>query len=185
MRSSGNFKLNSSVCPVGWPRLGLIALVTVLMAGCTPGMSDLEEYVAKVKAIPPKPLDPLPVMRQFETFEYQAQNLRDPFSNPTEEQESTQGSTLRPDPERPKEPLEAYPLDSLDMVGSLGGPENIIVLVMDPDRVIHRVTPGQYMGQSDGRVTGVFEDRIELTELVPDGAGGWMERQAQVALDDN
>src|SRR5690606_4524088 len=104
---------------------------------------------------------------------------------PTEEQESTPGSTLRPDPDRPKEPLESFPLDSLDMVGTLGGPESIIALVMDPGRVIHRILPGQYMGQNDGRVTGVFEDRIELTELVPDGAGGWMERQAQVALDDN
>ena len=163
-----------------------VALACVLaLAACTPGMSDLETYVAQIKAIPPKPLEPLPVMRTFETFEYQAQNLRDPFSNPTEEQDSVANSSLRPDPERPKEPLEAYPLDSLDMVGSLGGSDNVIALIMDPGKVIHRVLPGQYMGQSDGRVTGVFEDRIELTELVPDGAGGWMERQAQVALDDN
>lgn len=166
-------------------RGGSVVLCTFALVACTPGQADLEAYVARVKAIPPKPLDPLPVMRQFETFEYQAQNLRDPFSDPTEEQESTQGSTLRPDPDRPKEPLESFPLDSLDMVGTLGGPESIIALVMDPGRVIHRILPGQYMGQNDGRVTGVFEDRIELTELVPDGAGGWMERQAQVALDDN
>jgi len=165
-------------------RVAVVAGAMFLTA-CTPGMSDLQAYVAQVKAIPPKPLEPLPIMRTFETFEYQAQNLRDPFSNPTDEQDSVAGSVLRPDPDRPKEPLESYPLDALDMVGTLGGPESIIALVMDPDRVIHRVLPGQYMGQSDGRVTGVFEDRIELTELVPDGAGGWMERQAQVALDDN
>ena len=51
------------------------------------------------------------------------------------------------------------------------------------ERVVHQVLGGQYMGQNDGRITSIHEDRIELTELVPDGAG-WMERQAQVALDD-
>jgi type IV pilus assembly protein PilP len=56
---------------------------------------------------------------------------------------------------------------------------------MAPDKVTYRVRPGVYMGQSDGRVTGVFEDRIELVELVPDGAGGWLERPASVALEDH
>jgi type IV pilus assembly protein PilP len=56
--------------------------------------------------------------------------------------------------------------------------------VMAPDKVTYRVRPAVYMGQSDGRVTGVFEDRIELIELVPDGAGGWLERPASLALED-
>jgi len=56
--------------------------------------------------------------------------------------------------------------------------------VMGPDKVTYRVHSGDYMGQNDGRVTGVFEDHIELVELVPDGAGGWLERPAQVALQD-
>ena len=163
----------------------LLALASAgLLAGCAPGMSDLQSWVADVKARPPKPLDPLPVMRQFETFEYAAQNLRDPFSNPVAEQEAVADSGLRPDPTRRKEPLEVYPLDSLDMVGTLGSGADIVALLMDPDRVVHKVTIGQYLGQSDGRIDGIHEDRIELTELVPDGAGGWMERKAQVALDD-
>ena len=58
-------------------------------------------------------------------------------------------------------------------------------LVMAPDKVTYRVKPGDYMGQSDGRVTGVYEDRVELVELVPDGAGGWLERPAKLALEDN
>ena len=156
----------------------------VLLAGCSSGRNDLERWVADKKAEPPQPLEPLPVMKQFETFEYAAQDLRDPFSNPTEEQETTVGSTLRPDPERRKEPLESFPLDGLDMVGTLGDGAEMRALVMDPDRVVHRVVSGNYLGQSDGRVTGVFEDRIELIELVSDGAGGWIERQATVALDD-
>ena len=70
------------------------------------------------------------------------------------------------------------------MVGTLGGGKNVIALVMAPDKVTYRVQPGNYLGQSDGRVTAVFEDRIELVELVPDGAGGWLERPATVALED-
>jgi type IV pilus assembly protein PilP len=56
--------------------------------------------------------------------------------------------------------------------------------VMGPDKVTYRVRPGNYLGQSDGRVTSVREDGLELVELVPDGAGGWLERPASIALED-
>ena len=155
----------------------------VSLSACTRGSRDLEAWVAEVRARPAPPLDPLPVMKQFETFEYAAQNLRDPFSQPSSDQDGENG--LRPDPNRRKEVLEAFPLDSLDMVGTIGSGNTVIGLVMGPDRVTYRVRPGNYMGLSDGRITAVFEDRIEMVELVPDGAGGWLERQAKIALEDN
>ncbi|WP_290885486.1 pilus assembly protein PilP [Arenimonas sp.] len=161
----------------------LLAAIVVSLPACTRGSRDLEAWVAEVKARPAPPLDPLPVMKQFETFEYAAQNLRDPFSQPSADQDGENG--LRPDPNRRKEVLEAFPLDSLDMVGTIGAGESVIGLVMGPDRVTYRVRPGNYMGLSDGRITAVFEDRIEMVELVPDGAGGWLERQAKIALEDN
>jgi type IV pilus assembly protein PilP len=70
------------------------------------------------------------------------------------------------------------------MVGTLNtnSPGAIVGLVMSPDRVLHRVTPGMYMGQSDGKVTAVHADKIDLTEIVPDGAVGRIERQANIAL---
>ena len=167
--------------------VGLTALM--VLAGCTRGITsrpgdapNLESWVAEVKARPAPPLDPLPVMQQFETFEYAAQSLRDPFSNAFTDQGGSGGP--RPDPSRRKQTLEQFPLDSLDMVGTLGRGAGTVALVMAPDKVTYRVRPGAYMGQSDGRVTGVFEDRIELVELVPDGAGGWLERPASVALED-
>ena len=121
-------------------------------------------------------------MQQFETFEYAAQDLRDPFSDAWANPDG--GSGLRPDPNRRKEPLEQYPLDSLDMVGTIGAGGGLVALVMAPDRVTHRIRPGAYLGQSDGRVTSIAEDKIELVELVPDGAGGWLERPASIALED-
>lgn len=163
-------------------RVAGVALLAVALAACGGGNRDLEKWVAEVKARPAPPLDPLPVMQQFETFEYAAQNLRDPFSEAFTGGES---GGLRPDPGRRKQTLEQFPLDSMDMVGTLGRGPGQIALVMAPDKVTYRVRPGVYLGQSDGRVTAVYEDRIELVELVPDGAGGWLERPATIALEDN
>ena len=142
----------------------------------------LEKWAAEVKKQPPPALDPLPVMQQFETFEYAAQSLRDPFSNAFSAESTSAGP--RPDPNRRKEPLEEFPLDSLDMVGTIGVGQGQVALVMAPDKVTHRVRPGMYLGQSDGRVTSVASTGIELVELIPDGAGGWMERPASIALDE-
>jgi len=170
-------------------RAPMLALALLALAGCTRGVTstpgeapNLEKWVADVKARPAPPLDPLPVMQQFETFEYAAQNLRDPFSNAFSDQSG--GSGPRPDPNRPRQALEQFPLDSLDMVGTIGRGPGIVGLVMAPDKVTYRVRPGAYMGQNDGRITAVYEDRIELVELVPDGAGGWLERPATLALED-
>ena len=161
--------------------VGIVAMA-VALAGCGSGRGDLEKWVAEVRAKPAPPLEPLPVMQQFETFEYAAQNLRDPFS---EAFTGVNGSGPRPDPGRRKQTLEEFPLDSLDMVGTLGAGSATAALVLAPDKVTYRVRPGAYLAQSDGRVTAVYEDRIELVELVPDGAGGWLERPATMALEDN
>ena len=165
-------------------RLLAVCALVLLLAACGRGTRDLESYVEEVKSRPGPPLDPLPVMQQFETFEYAAQHLRDPFSAPQDERQVASGSGPRPDPDRRKEALEAFPLDSLDMVGTLGEGADMVALVMDPGRVIHRVRLGSYMGQNDGRIMAITENRITLVELVSDGAGGWIERDASVALDD-
>jgi len=174
----------------GVPRALAVLVLATSLAGCARGVTstpgdapNLESWVAEVKAKPAPPLPPLPVMQQFETFEYNAQTLRDPFSAVFTDDGG--GNGPRPDSARRKQPLEQFPLDSLDMVGTLGKGGNLIGLVMAPDKVTYRVQPGAYLGQSDGRVTAVFEDHIELVELVPDGAGGWLERPATVALEDN
>lgn len=171
------------------PRVLMATLVALALAGCTRGVTssygdapNLEGWVADVKTRPAPPLDPLPIMQQFETFEYAAHGLRDPFSNAFTDRDGSNGP--RPDSDRRKQTLEQFPLDTLDMVGTLGRGGSTVALVMAPDKVTYRVSPGVYMGQSDGRVTGVFEDRIELVELVPDGAGGWLERPASLALED-
>ena len=161
----------------------MLAVLGFGLSGCTSDTKEIEEWVAEVKARPAPPLDPLPVMKQFETFEYSAEGLRDPFAIPSPDRDS--GSGLRPDPNRRKEALEAFPLDGMRMVGTIGGSGSLVGLVLAPDKVTYRVHPGNYLGQSDGRITAIYEDRIEMVELVPDGAGGWLERQAKISLVDN
>ena len=163
----------------------LVLVACVAVTGCSRSVQssdpdNLEAWVATQKAKSPPPLDPIPVMQQFETFIYNDQGMRDPFAPPVDTHSASSGP--RPDPDRRKQPLEAYPLDSLNMVGTLGGGTGLVALVMSPDKVTHRVTPGTYLGQSDGKVTAVLPDKIVITELVPDGAGGWIERPASIAL---
>jgi len=166
------------------------ALLFVLTTGCTRGISssygdapNLERWMADIRARPPSPLEPLPVLKQFESFEYAAQDLRDPFSDAWDEPETP--GALRPDPNRRKEALESFPLDSLKMVGTIGKGAGMIGLVTSSDQVTHRIHPGNYMGQNDGRVIGIDEHQIELVELISDGQGGWVERTIALSLATN
>jgi len=164
----------------------LLLATAVFLAGCTRGMSDLRSWVAQEKTKKGVPIQPLPVIKTFETFAYADQDLRDPFSPSTAELQTNNGGAAngpRPDANRAKQPLEMFALDSLKMVGTVGGGSNTEVLVKDPGGVIHRVHKGEYLGQNYGRVTAVSDDHIELVEMVSNGNGGWMERPASIALD--
>lgn len=159
----------------------LLALAALLLAGCGRSTADLEAWVAEVKARPAPPLPALPPLKTFPAIEYTADGLRDPFSAPVG---SRDAAGPRPDPNRRKEALEAFPLDALEMVGTIGTGSSQIALVLAPDKVTYRVRVGNYLGQNDGRVVAVGADRIDMVELVSDGAGGWIERQASLALDE-
>lgn len=164
-----------------------IAIATLAMmlglAACS-GQGDLHDWVAQVKARKGAPLPALPVVKTFETFIYQDQDKRDPFEPAPPAANSGNTNGPHPDQNRPREPLESFPLDSLKMVGTIGAKGSVEALVKDPQGVIHQVRVGDYMGQSYGHVTQVTEGEIDLVELVPNGSGGWMERDASVALGD-
>jgi len=157
------------------------ACAVLAIVGCTSSESP-QQWVATEKAKKGAPLQPLPVIKTFESFLYTDQDLRDPFGYSLGEAEDAANSGPRPDQNRTREPLESFPLDGLKMSGTLGTSKAMEGLVRDPDGVVHRVHVGNYLGQNYGRVIAVEEDRIELVELVPNGAGGWMERQATIAL---
>lgn len=164
-------------------RLALLAAMATVVAGCARGDEDLRQQIDEIKAQRGAPLDPPPVLRTFESFTYQAQGLRDPFSPPAALAEASDGGP-RPDVNRPREALEAFPLDALDMVGTIGEGAAILALVKDPSGLIHQVRSGNHMGQNFGRILSISETSIDLVELVPNGTGGWLERPSAVALDD-
>ena len=91
-------------------------------------------------------------------------------------------NALRPDVNRPREFLEQFSLDTLRMVGTLKLQSRVYGLVQTKDGLVHRVLPGNHMGQSDGRITAIEEGKISLIEIVPDGMGGFVERPAALAL---
>lgn len=92
------------------------------------------------------------------------------------------GDGVRPDPDRPREFLESFPLDTLTMVGTLDMEGVAYALIRDNENVVHRVSEGNYMGSNHGRVVRVRSDRVELVELYEDARGVWMERRAQIVL---
>ncbi|WP_158880166.1 pilus assembly protein PilP [Rhodanobacter sp. L36] len=175
----------SAIKPSHAVRALVTLCVALILSGCTRGMSDLHDWVAQEKAKKGAPIQPLPVIKTFETFKYEDQDKRDPFSpSTTELQSNASTSGPRPDANRAQQPLEKFALDSLKMVGTLGAGSSMEVLVKDPGGVIHRVHTGEYMGQNYGHVTAISESSIDLVELVSNGNGGWMERPASIALDE-
>lgn len=163
----------------------LVFLLPVLVAGCAnKDMGDLQDFVAEVQARPPSGIEPIPEIKQVVGFVYEAKNRRDPFTPQVADDAATEtvlDNGIRPDPNRRKEELESYTLDSLRMVGTLEQDEQTWGLVKTTDGTIHRVAAGNYMGQNDGRVTRISEEKIELIELVPTGSG-FLEKEAAVAL---
>ena len=126
-------------------------------------------------------LDPLPQIKPYDPFAYNALDLPDPFK-PRKIEPTKGASKLAPDLTRRKEPLEAYPLESLAMVGTLERNKTTFALVRTPDRDIYQVRAGNYLGQNFGVVTGIGEGEVKLKELIQDGAGDWTERSSTLQL---
>lgn len=161
----------------------LVMVLLLQLTGCALGMSDLEDFVAQEKAKKSTHIEPIPQIKQYEAFTYTVGERRDPFvpSEPTRQAAAGGDSNLRPDLHRNREPLEEFPLDGLRMMGIIEANKQTYALVKAPDNVIHRVTRGDHMGQNYGAITQISDSEIKLTEIVPDGFGGWMQRPASIA----
>lgn len=161
-------------------------LVAVMLSACTQNMDDLNEYIAAVKARPADPISPIPPVKTYTPYEYDGLSGRNPFrasiSEGVDDVRSTAGTGPRPDFERPKEYLERYELDTLSMVGTFSKEESYWALVRDPEGVIHRVPVGDYIGRNHGQVVNISNSQLGLSELISDGAGGWLVREASIAL---
>lgn len=162
----------------------LIFISLLSIAACSQDVSDLRTFIERTKSANVGSVKPIPQFKPYESFSYTASNLRDPFVANTDidDDESTKTSLLNPDTSRPKEPLEAFPLDSLSMVGIIEQNDQQWGLIKDPQNVVHRVLVGNYMGQNEGRINNITESSISLVEIIPDGVGGYVEQDASIAM---
>ncbi|MCZ6500061.1 MAG: pilus assembly protein PilP [Gammaproteobacteria bacterium] len=158
-----------------------------LLAGCTGGTDDLTDYVAEVKLRDRKDrIKPLPQIKPYDTFVYEADAERSPFmpDTPSVVVRNASGSAISPDDTRSREFLEQFPLDSMNMVGTLELSGTMYGLLQTSDSLVHRVVIGDYIGQNDGQIKAITDIEIELLEIISDGLGGYIERPAAVALSD-
>ena len=159
-----------------------ILSVAVLLSACSSKDADLESFIERTRQEQPGGVKQLPEVKPYDSFFYTVQNMRSPFVPGGSGDSSS--PNLRPDIKRNREFLEQYSLDTLKMVGTLLMKDRRYGLVQTRDGVVHRVLNGNYIGQNDGHITKVDDSRISITEIVPDGLGGYMERSTFLALNE-
>ncbi len=175
----------------------IICLLAVsLLAGCvSTDISDLENQVTELMTRPGGRIEPLPEIKPYEAYTYESgqENAKNPFklfyviSKPeiTDDVVVDDGLTEEMEREirnRNREELEQFELDSLRMVGTIDNESNNWAIVLDPDGVVHRVKVGNYIGSNIGKIINIYEDRIDLREIVQDSGGRWEERESALAL---
>lgn len=154
-----------------------------MLTGCSQSVDDLYAYIDQAKSAHVGSVKPIPQFKPYESFTYGAAELRDPFVEAVDiDDEEDKEDLLSPDKTRPRQPLEAFPLDTLRMVGVLEQGDNLWGLIEDPKQAVHRIKVGNYMGQNEGAITGITEGEIFLVEIIPDGVGGYIERDASIAI---
>jgi len=163
------------------------ALCAALLAGC--GDSDVREvrdWMAQVQRETRPTVKPLPEPKDFIPYAYGAKEAVDPFNQSKLLGELAKAAAVstnpnQPDTQRPRELLETFPLDTMRMVGTIekGGTRHALLQI---DRALYQLRPGQRLGQNFGVVTRVSDDAIDIREVVQDAAGEWVERMAKLEL---
>lgn len=162
-----------------------------LLTACTgDGMDDLREFVDKEKKKPASKIPALPVFETYVSVPYAAAHLRDPFApymvaedtGAPKTPDQPKGPIIRPPTTHKAEALEKFPLDGLKFVGLLERRNERWAIIMAPDKMVHRVKVGNYLGENYGRIVSISETKIELVETVSNGMGGWIESPATMSV---
>ncbi len=176
---------SASYCRFGWMLLCCIAL-----AGCFgEEQEDIQRWMTEQRSSTKPTVVPIPAPKRFSPAPYGQEASVEPFSSQKLTQalkrDSSQATAnvglVAPELNRRKEPLEAFPLDTMSLVGSLL-PAGQTVALVKVDNLLYQVKVGNYLGQNYGKVTKVTETEVSLREIVQDAAGEWIERQASMQL---
>ncbi|MEQ1662328.1 MAG: pilus assembly protein PilP [Thiobacillus sp.] len=156
-------------------------MLTLTLAGCGGGnMQDLKSFVETTGKDMQGKIEPLPQVKVYEPFSYNAFDLPDPFK--PRKLSTGGGGGLQPDLARPKEPLEAFSLETLKMVGAMSKKGVIHAVIKTPDNAIYHIKKGNYVGQNFGLATQITDNEVSLREIIQDSAGDWSERTSTLIL---
>ena len=158
----------------------VVPAAALLLVSCSSEIDELRQFVKDSEKSLPRKIDPLPAVKPFEPFTYEGFDLPDPFK-PRKITSKEGAGGIAPDLNRRKEPLEAFPLEQLKMVGTLQQGKDIFAIVR-AEKTLYRVKKGKYMGQNFGLITDITDAEIKLKEIVQDSAGDWAERQSVLPL---
>jgi type IV pilus assembly protein PilP len=169
-------------------RTALAVAAIALLASCGgEEQGELKQELAALSKDLRGRVDPLPKVKAYEPVPYKGESMLDPFVpgrivvTQAAAGAGAGAGGLQPDVNRPKEPLEAFPLESIQMVGTLSQNKDMFALVRAGANLF-RVKKGNYMGQNFGVITGVEEGQINLKEVVQDSGGDWVERSTSLQM---
>ncbi|MEO7232467.1 MAG: pilus assembly protein PilP [Polaromonas sp.] len=167
-----------------------MTLVLLSLTGCVSSdQEEMQQWMATQRNATRPKVEPLQEPTKFTPQTYAQEGLIEPFSNQKlvqalkrdSSQTNANAALITPELSRRKEALEATPLDTVVMVGSLTKAGQPVALVQ-VDKLIYQVRVGNYLGQNYGRITAVTEASVVLREIVQDAAGEWIERPATLQL---
>lgn len=161
----------------------VLLCVTLLVSACSNSdLDDLHDFIAKTKSKKAPPPEPIPEVKTYATYAYNETRLRDPFKRNITKAAVGKVGGPRPNPDRIREVLEQFPLDTLTLVGTLEKDSVRWALVKAQDGTLYRAKAGQHMGQDEGKIIKITETEVVLKELVADGLGGYIHRNATLSV---
>lgn len=159
-----------------------ICALSIGLVACSSGEGDdLDKFMRDaVNGMRPR-IKPLPEVKGYLALQYNADGtLSDPFRT---RKTLNKSSANQPDMNRPKEPMEGYPLESIKYVGLLSKSKLTYALLKTPDNTVQQVKIGNYVGQNYGLVTQITDNEVVLKEIVQDDlSGDWVERASNLTL---
>lgn len=168
----------------------ILLLGAGLLSGCgDSGENEVREWMAQTRSQMRVSVPKITEPKKFTPFIYDEKASTDPF-NPVKlqvalaRQQAASSGKHRPNLDRRREALEAYPLDSLKMVGTLQSKDTRHALI-EVDRLVYQVRTGNYIGQNFGVVTRISENAVEIKEVIQDAGGEWVERAAKLELQES
>lgn len=173
----------------GIARLLPLALLGALQGCGDGGVQEVKQWMDEVRSQTPVKVQKISPPKTFTPFTYGARDQADPYSPAKLDValakiNAKSSSPIKPDMERRREVLEAFPLDTVKMVGTLQKP-GLSYALLQVDKSVYQVKVGNYVGQNFGIVTRITDTEVELKEVVRDAAGEWTERKAKLELQEN